>query len=131
MKQKKSGKLEATVSIIDNLKTIILTIIGLAILIGVIVAIIKVQTTPSSDPGISTTEAQTKCILMEEADLVNLSGEPLNDATRKKAENLCLSQWDTADKEASFKEIIKSDWETRKTEVLNGYTLEQIYNESI
>lgn len=126
---KQSNKLEATASIMDNLKTIILTIIGLAIFIALIFAFINSQNKPD-DSSMSISEAQEKCMLMEEADLVNTMGEEFGSATTKKAEQFCLSAWDTSEKEATFKEDVKTDWENRKTEILEGYTLEQLYNEA-
>ena len=127
--QKQPGKLEATASILDNLTTIILTLIGLAIFIAVIFFFINLQT-KSDDSSMSIEEAQEKCMLMEEADLVNTMGEEFGPATTKKAERFCLSAWDTSEKEATFKEDVKIDWENRKTEILEGYTLEELYNET-
>ena len=127
--QNQSSKLEATASILNNLKTILLTLIGLAIFIALIFAFINSQN-KSNDSSISISEAQEKCMLMEEADLVNTMGEPFGSETTKKAEQFCLSAWDTSEKEATFKEDVKTDWENRKSEVLEGYTLEQLYNEA-
>ena len=83
---------------------------------------------------VSIYDAQTMCMLMEQADLVNLMGESLNSATAKKAENTCLSQWDLSknieNTEDKFIEATISDWQERKKEYLGEYTLEEIYNES-
>lgn len=108
------------------------------VIIGVVIIIALVGRDKTSDVQIndsfSISEAQAKCMLMEEADLVNLNGEPFNNSTIKKAEQTCLSQWDMTknpdNTEDKFKEIIKSDWETRKTETIEGTTLENLYIES-
>ena len=127
------SKLEYGLLALKNLKTIIFTIIGLAIFIAIIVAIINAMNKPDNG-SMSITEAQEKCILMEEADLVNVMGEPFGAATTKKAEETCLSQWDMSknpnNTEKKFIDVITADWEVRKTEVLEGYTLEQYYEES-
>ena len=127
------SKLEYGLLALKNLKTIIFTIIGLAIFIAIIVAIINAMNKPD-DGSMSINEAQTKCMLMEEADIVNYMGEPFGAETTKKAEKHCLSLWDRSENpnntEEAFIEIVETDWETRKTEVLEGYTLEQYYEES-
>ena len=88
----------------------------------------------SDAPSMTMTEAQTKCMLMEEADLVNTMGEPFGDATTEKARDFCLSQWDRSENpentDEKFIEIVELDWEQRKSEVLEGYTLEQLYENS-
>ena len=80
------------------------------------------------------TEAQTKCMLMEEADLVNTMGEPFGDDTTEKARDFCLSQWDRSknpdNTDEKFIELVQLDWEERKDEVLEGYTLQQLYDET-
>lgn len=84
--------------------------------------------------SMSITEAQTKCMLMEEADLVNTMGEPFGDATTEKAREFCLSQWDRSknpdNTDEKFIELVQLDWEERKDEVLEGYTLQQLYDET-
>ena len=79
-------------------------------------------------------EAQLKCMLMEESDLVNYMGESFGEETTKKAREFCLSQWDLSkspeNTEESFIEIITSDWEIRKDEVLEGHTLQELYDAS-
>ena len=131
--QKQPGKLEATASILDNLKTIILTIIGLAIFIALIFAFINSQS-KTNDLSMSIEEAQEKCMLMEEADMVNLMDEPFGSATTKKAEEHCFSLWDMSknpnNTEESFIKMVEADWEAQKTQVLEGYTLEQLYEEA-
>ena len=101
--------------------------IALGILILLIV--VAIFSPKESSEQMSDNEAQTKCMLMEEADLVNLMGEPFGDDTTKKAQQTCLSQWDSPDKVKAFKDSIEADWDERKSEVLEGYTLEQYYNE--
>jgi hypothetical protein len=131
--QKQVSKLEATASIFDNLKTIILTVIGLALFIGLIIAFINSQIKNSNLP-MTISEAQEKCMLMEEADLVNTMGEPFGSETTKKAEKTCLAGWDRSinpeKTDEAFINIIATDWENRKSEILEGYTLEQLYNQA-
>lgn len=102
------------------------------IIAAVVIFIVNQNKTPK-EPEMTTYEAQTKCVLMEQADLVNLMGEPFGSETYKKAEEFCLSQWDRTknpdNTEEKFKEIIKTDWENRKSEVLDGNTLEEYFNE--
>jgi len=111
------------------------------ILCGVITIIVVISVVvglngdkKDKESSISITEAQTKCMLMEEADLVNTMGEPFGDDTTEKAKNTCLSQWDLSknpnNTQEKFIEVIQSDWEERKDEVLEGYTLQQLYDES-
>lgn len=111
------------------------------ILCGVITIIVVVSAIvglngdkKDKEPPMSITEAQTKCMLMEEADLVNTMGEPFGDDTTEKAKNTCLAQWDLSknpdNTQEKFIEVIQSDWEERKDEVLEGYTLQQLYDES-
>lgn len=111
------------------------------ILCGVITIIVVVSAVvglngdkKDKESSMSITEAQTKCMLMEEADLVNTMGEPFGDDTTEKAKNTCLSQWDLSknpdNTQEKFIEVIQSDWEQRKDEVLEGYTLQQLYDES-
>ena len=128
--QKQPGKLEATASILDNLKTIILTIIGLAILIGVIIAVIKVQSEDKADGSISIEEAQAKCMLIDEYNQVTELGKTFSQDVVNEAERFCLAQWDTPEREKDFKNSIPKDWEAMKDKVLDGYTLEQLYEEA-
>lgn len=111
------------------------------ILCGVITIIVVVSAVvglngdkKDKESSMSITEAQTKCMLMEEADLVNTMGEPFGDDTREKAKNTCLSQWDLSknpdNTQEKFIEVVQLDWEERKDEVLEGYTLQQLYDES-
>lgn len=127
--KKQPGKLESLGAVFSNINTIIWTVIGLIIFVAVIVGLIKALSNKPDENSISDNEAQTKCMLMEEADLVNLMGEPFGDATTKKAQDTCLAQWDSPDKVKAFKDAVVLDWDNRKTEVLEGYTLEQYYEE--
>lgn len=113
---------------------VLMIIIGIAVLVAFINHNNKTEN-ESSTVDMSINEAQTKCMLMEEADLVNLSGRPFGDATTKEAQQFCMSQWDRSknpdNTEEKFKETVKADWESRKNEVLKGYTLEEYYNETV
>lgn len=111
------------------------------ILCGVVTIIIVVSVVvglngdkKEKEPSMSITEAQTKCMLMEESDMVNYMGEPFGDATTEKARDFCLSQWDRSknpdNTDEKFIELVQLDWEERKDEVLEGYTLQQLYDES-
>jgi len=110
----------------------IIFIIGAFLLVCIIATNNK-----GTDQGNQTSiyEAQTKCMLMEEADRVNYMGEPFGEETTKKAENFCLSLWDKKqnpnNSEEEFIKTVETDWSERKTEILEGYTLEQLYTESV
>lgn len=110
----------------------IIFIIGAFLLVCIIATNNK-----GTDHGSQTSiyEAQTKCMLMEEADRVNYMGEPFGEETTKKAENFCLSLWDKKqnpnNSEEEFIKTVETDWSERKTEILEGYTLEQLYTESV
>lgn len=120
---------------VKYLKEIIAGILMVAIGVAVFIFIFN-RGEGSEDnpkPVMSMTEAQAKCTLMEQADLVNLMGEPYGDATFEKADKTCRHSWDKVNNpnasEEKFAEITASDWEERKTEKLNGHTLEELYNE--
>lgn len=124
---------------VKYVKDLLVGILILAVAIAAVITIINNNNNKSEENQpqntMSINEAQTKCMLMEEADLVNLSGKPFGPQTTKEAEQFCLSQWDMTknpdNTEEKFKELVSMDWENRKTEVLEGYTLEEYYNESI
>ena len=124
-----------TKAVKDILVGIFMIIIG-AVIIAVFVNIINNNNNNggNNENKMSITEAQEKCMLMEEADMVNYMGEPFGAETTKKAEKHCLSLWDRSENpnntDEAFIEMVKTDWETRKTEVLEGYTLEALYNEA-
>ena len=100
-------------------------IIAIIIIVPIVVAI-----TGNKSQNKQIDEAIIKCVLMEEADLVNVVGEEWSDNVVKKAEKQCESGHETAEKEKQFIEIMQSDWEARKTETLNGLTLEQLYQKT-
>lgn len=130
------GKLEKLDKTFGSIKSGIVGLLSIVFIIVVVIAVINVINNNSQDNGskMSITEAQEKCMLMEEADMVNYMGEPFGAETTKKAEKHCLSLWDRSENpdntDEKFIEIISTDWETRKTEVLEGYTLEALYNEA-
>ena len=107
---------------------IILIIIGVV----VIIALVNMFKGDSNEPGsMSITEAQKKCTVMEAVDL-----EKYNDAGSdvwELASKHCFAEWDMSknpeNTEEKFIEIIKSDWEARKTEEIKGQTIEELYNE--
>ena len=107
---------------------------GLIAIIIIAVIAINIANNKNNSQKMSIQEAQAKCMLMEEADMVNTMGEPFGDATTEKAREFCLSQWDRAENpentDEKFIEIVQSDWEERKNEILEGYTLQQLYDQS-
>ena len=107
-------------------------VIAAIIIIPIVVSLGGKKSESSSDSSIH--RAQLKCALMEEADRVNVMGEPLDDTTKKKAEDFCYSQWDKRispeSTEEKFIEVVEVDWEVRKTEKLDGRTLESYLNEA-
>lgn len=122
--KKQSGKLEATASILDNLKTIILTVLGLAILIGVIIAFITTQN-KTDGSSMSIEEAQKKCVVITMVGYEKANEEISVDEAQKH----CLAMWDSPEREESFKEYITKEWEANKNEVFNSKTIEAIYEE--
>lgn len=121
MKQKKQGK---SFNELPKWAQIAICIVAILIVVPIVVAIVK----PKDTPGLK--EAHAKCVLMEEADIVNVMGEAWSDKVAKKAEATCLSGRETQEKEKSFVQITESDWEQRKSEVLNGRSLQELYNET-
>lgn len=107
-------------------------IVGTICAVIVITAVVALNSKKSTKTQMSITEAQEKCVLMEEADMVNYMGEPFGNATTDKAEKFCLSQWDRWENpnntDEKFIEIIQEDWENRKNEVLQGSTLQELYD---
>lgn len=122
--QKQSSKSEATISIIDNLKTIVLTVIGLAILIGVIVAFIT-SPNKTDDSSMSTTEAQKKCVVVTIVGYKK-TGEGIS---VDEAQRHCMAMWDSPEREKTFREYMTKEWEANKDEVYDGKTIEAIYEE--
>lgn len=107
-----------------------------AILIGVgvivFIVVINMFTGDSNEPGsMSITEAQKKCTVMEAVDLEKYNGAGSD--VWELASKHCFAEWDMSknpeNTEEKFIEIIKSDWETRKTEEIEGQTIEELYNE--
>lgn len=76
---------------------------------------------------ISTYEAQKKCVIME-----SIGGLSVDNARK-----YCLSQWNSTDKEDTFRTEIQTRWEERKNETVDSekltgeekqMTLEEIFN---
>lgn len=107
---------------------------GLIAIIIIAVIAINIANNKNNSQKMSIQEAQAKCMLMEEADMVNTMGEPFGDATTEKAREFCLSQWNRTENpentDEKFIDIVQSDWEERKNEILEGYTLQQLYDQS-
>lgn len=122
--QNQSSKLEATASILDNLKTIILTLIGLAIFIALIFAFINSQN-KSDDSSMSIEEAQKKCVVITLVGYQKAGEEMSID----EAQSYCLAMWDSPEREKTFKEYITKEWESNKNNVFDGKTIESIYEE--
>lgn len=115
----------------ENIKTLSIRnqiIVGTICAVIVITAVVALNGKRSTKTQMSITEAQQKCVLMEEADIVNVMGEAWSDEVAKRAEATCLSGRETQEKEESFVQIIESDWENRKNEVLQGSTLQELFD---
>lgn len=119
----------------ENIKTLSIRnqiIVGTICAVIVITAVVALNSKKSTKTQMSITEAQQKCMLMEEADLVNTDGEEYSQAVIDRAEKDCLALWDkTANPSATeeqFIEVVSSDWENRKNEMLQGSTLQELYD---
>ena len=103
-----------------------------AVIVIAVVAAIKGKNPTGTQMSIA--EAQQKCMLMEEADIVNTVGEEYSQAVIDRAEKHCLAMWDKTTSpnstEEQFIEIVSSDWENRKNETLRGLTLQELYDSS-
>ena len=109
-------------------------IVGTICAVIVIAVVAAIKGKNPTDTQMSITEAQQKCMLMEEADIVNTVGEEYSQAVIDRAEKHCLAMWDKTTSpnstEEQFIEIVSSDWENRKNETLRGLTLQELYDSS-
>lgn len=119
----------------ENIKTLSIRnqmIVGIICAVIVITAVVALNSKKSTKTQMSITEAQQKCMLMEEADIVNTVREEYSQAVIDRAEKQCLAMWDKATSpnstEEQFIEIVSSDWENRKNEMLQGSTLQELYD---
>ena len=122
--QKQTGKLEATSSLLGNLKTLFLTILGLIVLVAVIVAFINSQNN-SDNSSMSTGEAQKKCVVIT---LVGYKKTGMEQSVDE-AQRHCMAMWDSPEREKTFVEFVTKEWEANKDEVFEGKTVETIYEE--
>lgn len=99
-------------------------------MIGFLIFLLILNVLKPKPTSLNIEEAQKKCMLMEEVDLLSTHGGSLNDEIIKKAENTCLSLWDSPEKEESFKKYIETDWEEMKMKTLEGKTLQSLYEAS-
>jgi len=121
----------------ENIKTLSIRnqiIVGTICAVIVITAVVALNSKKSTKTQMSITEAQQKCMLMEEADIVNTTGEEYSQTIVDRAEKHCLALWDKtanpSSTEEQFIEIVSSDWENRKNETLRGLTLQELYDSS-
>lgn len=119
----------------ENTKTLSIRqqiIVGTICAVIVITAVVALNSKKSTKTQMSIAEAQQKCMLMEEADIVNTVGEEFSQAVIDRAEKHCLALWDKttnpSSAEEQFIEAVSSDWENRKNEVLQGSTLQELYD---
>lgn len=119
----------------ENIKTLSIRsqiIVGTICAVIVIAAVVALNGKKPTKTQMSIAEAQQKCMLMEEADIVNTDGEEYSQAVVDRAEKHCLALWDkTANPSATeeqFIEAVSSDWENRKNEILQDSTLQELYD---
>ena len=119
----------------ENIKTLSIRsqiIVGTICAVIVITAVVALNSKKSAKTQMSITEAQQKCMLMEESDIVNTVGEEYSQAVIDRAEKHCLAMWDKtanpSSTEEQFIEAVSSDWEKRKNEVLQGSTLQELFD---
>lgn len=121
------GKLEKVDKVFDSIKGIIGGLFTIVIAIVIVVVVINViNGNKESDDLMPIEEAQKKCVVMEMTDMYRL-GDYTNVISR--AQDHCFSLWNTPEKEKEFRTYTKSDWELVKTDVVDGKTLEEYYNE--
>lgn len=103
---------------------------GLIAIIIIAVIAINIANNKNNSQKMSIQEAQAKCMLMNEWGQVNEIGKPFSQEVIEEAERFCLSQWDSPEREKDFLNFIPKDWEVMKGKELNGYTLQQLYDEN-
>lgn len=118
-----------------NIKTLSIRnqiIVGAICAVAVIAVVVTLNSKKSTKTQMSITEAQQKCMLMEESDIVNTVKEEYSQAVIDRAEKHCLALWDKtanpSSTEEQFIEAVSSDWEKRKNEALQGSTLQELFD---
>lgn len=84
--------------------------------------------TDGSKSTMTITEAQDKCVILT---FIGFKKANYENATKEEANRHCLAMWDSPEREKTFIEYVTKEWEANKSEVYDGKTVEQIYNESI
>ena len=126
------GKIEKANKGATAIKGILGGILSIAIGIGVIVLLINMFSNKGGgEQHMSITEAQKKCTVMEAVDMRKYenAGDDVFDLASKR----CLAEWDMSknpnNTEEKFIGIVEKDWESRKSENIEGQTIEELYNE--
>lgn len=126
------GKLEKANGGANAIKGILGGILSIAIGVGVIILLINLfSNNNNGEQHISINEAQKKCTVMEAVDMRKYenAGDDVFDLASKR----CLAEWDMSknpnNTEEKFIDAIEKDWESRKSENIDGQTLEELYNE--
>lgn len=126
------GKIEKANKGATAIKGILGGILSIAIGIGVIVLLINMFSNKGGgEQHMSITEAQKKCTVMEAVDMRKYenAGDDVFDLASKR----CLAEWDMSknpnNTEEKFIDIVEKDWESRKSENIEGQTIEELYNE--
>lgn len=102
---------------------------GLIAIIIIAVIALNIANNKNNGQKMSIQEAQAKCMLMNEWGQVNEIGKTFSQEVIEEAERFCLSQWDSPEREKDFLNFTPKDWEVMKGKELNGYTLQEIYDE--
>lgn len=126
------GKIEKANKGATAIKGILGGILSIAIGVGVIVLLINMFSNKGGgEQHMSITEAQKKCTVMEAVDMRKYenAGDDVFDSASKR----CLAEWDMSknpnNTEEKFIDIVEKDWESRKSENIEGQTIEELYNE--
>lgn len=126
------GKIEKANKGATAIKGILGGLLSIAIGVGVIILLINMFSNKGGgEQHISITEAQKKCTVMEAVDMRKYedAGDDVFDLASKR----CLTEWDMSknpnNTEEKFIDIVEKDWESRKSENIEGQTIEELYNE--
>lgn len=101
---------------------------GSGLILGALIIIIIFAVSNNGgkdDGGMSIDEAHGKCVAMEMADLWLYNPDHSN--LYERANESCFLSRGSSDKEKEFIEVIEVDWEAHKDDVVDGITIQELY----